>query len=95
MRIKCRIKYGRAKTPYDGYRYFGLTDDEFKKYKAQIGKTGKRRKKITFENIECYKVKEECLISPNFKHFFRVPIADEKGYSIHFDKLETRDYEYL
>ena len=56
-KIKLRIKYRKAKTIYSGYYYFGMTDEQYAKYKANYRKNSK---KMLFDKLHMYKILEEC-----------------------------------
>lgn len=93
--IKYRILYARKKKTYDGYYYFGLTEENYQEYKKQFKSKTKRRQKITFVDIFLFKMLEECLLWRNYKHFFRIPIKEESKFKIRLEQLTTRDMEYL
>lgn len=94
-KIKLRIKYKRNKTKYDGYYYFGLSESEFADYKKQFNKTGRRRRKITFEKIYAFKIKEECLINNKHKHIFRLSYPEDVGFVLKLNNYTTRNFEYV
>lgn len=94
-KIKLRIKYKKHKTKYDGYYYFGLTDQEFKKYKAKIKSTGRRREKFKFEQLMFYKMLDECLLEHKFKHIFRIKYPEDCGFTMYKKEYVARDFDYI
>ena len=100
--IKLRIKYKRAKTQWDGYYYFGLTEDEFQEYLnnfriyGQGNKSkGARRRKITFPKIKCYKILEECKIHPIYKHIFKLKYPEDVGFTFWKENYATYNAQYI
>lgn len=94
-RIKLRIKYKKAKTKYDGYYYFGLTENEFKEYKNKIKSTGRRREKFEFKSLVLYKILDECFLRAEFKHFFRIKFPEDCGFSMYKENWTARDFDYI
>ena len=94
-KIKLRIKYKRNKTKYSGYYYFGLTDNEFEKYKAQFKKTGRRRKWISFDKLKAYKILEECILDHRFKHIFKFEYPEDVGFSFYNENIKIKNLEYI
>ena len=45
MSVKLRVLYNRAKDKWDGYYYFGLTQNQYNNYLSQNNKRGRKRKK--------------------------------------------------
>lgn len=94
-KIKYRILYIRRKKIYDGYYYFGLTEENYQAYKQHLRSKTKRRQKITFKDLYTFKLLEECILWRHYEHFFRIPIKEEGRFVIKFDELTTRDAEYI
>lgn len=94
MRIKLRFQYAKRKTPYSGYYYFGLTDEEYAEYKKQFKSKTKRRQKFTFKNLFLYKILNECLIYRHRTHFFKVEMPEDK-FSLFKEEFTIRQFEYL
>ena len=94
-RIKLRIKYKRNKTQYDGYYYFGLTEDGYKYYCSQMKKTGKRRRKFHFEKVKFFKILDELYFDHRLKHIFKIPYPIDNGFSFWKEDFVTRDFEYI
>jgi len=94
-KIKLRIKYKKAKTKHDGYYYFGLSDEEFKKYKSKIKSTGRRREKFNFEKLYLYKIKEEAFLQRGYRHFFRIKYPEDCGFAMYKENWVARDFDYM
>ena len=94
-KIKLRIKYKRARKKYDGYYYFGLSDSEFKKYKAKMKSTGRRREKFKFDNLYMFKILDELLLHREFKHFFRIKYPEDCGFTMFKREWVARDFDYI
>lgn len=69
---KLRIMYNRKKE-YNGYYYFGLTDELYQKQKD--------KKVMHFDRLLVFKLEKECLLHTEFDYFFR--FKREEG---HFDE---------
>lgn len=96
MTVKLRVLYNRAKTKYDGYYYFALTDPQYENYLAQFNKRGRKRKKFNYGNQILYKMLSECKIKRyNRNHIFRVKYPMDVGFTIYQKNFETEDAEYL
>ena len=100
--IKLRIKYKRAKTQWDGYYYFGLSDEEFEQYLTNFREFGQgnkskgaRRRKITFPKIKCYKLLEECKIHPINKHIFKLKYPEDVGFTFWKENYATYNAQYI
>ena len=72
-----------------------LTEDQYKKYKEYLGKSGKRGEKVRFERLFIYKIFNEVFDISYLTRFFRVEIPEEKGYKLWFDKIETNKFDYI
>ncbi len=94
-KIKLRIKYKKAKTKYDGYYYFGLTEEEFQTYKNKIKPTGRRRKKFEFKRIVLYKILDECFLHKELKHIFRIKYPEDCGFTMFKENWTARDFDYI
>ena len=94
-KIKLRIKYKKAKTKYDGYYYFGLSENEFQEYKKKIKSTGRRREKFQFKKLFLFKMLEECLIHSEFSHFFRIKFPEDCGFVMYKQEWVARDFDYI
>ena len=94
-RIKLRIKYKRTRTQYDGYYYFGLSEDDFQYYLSQKKKTGRRRQKFHFKRIKLFKIVDEVICDRQYKHIFKIPYPVDNGFTIWREDVITRDFEYI
>ena len=94
-KIKLRIKYKKARTKYDGYYYFGLTDELFKEYKSKIKSTGRRREKFHFDFLKLYKILDECLLHRELKHIFRIKYPEDCGFTMYKRDYEARNFDYI
>lgn len=99
--IKERIKYKRHKTKFDGYYYFGLSDEQFRQFKENFKPTGmgqkskgKRRLKVTFHHLKAYKILEECK-AHNYRHIFRLQFDIDVGFTFYKETYTTRYYQYI
>lgn len=90
-KIKLRIKYRREKTKYDGYYYFGLTNEEYEKY----GLKNKRRRHVTLEKVYLFKILDECCLHPSYDHVFRVKFAEDCGFTMYKQDWTVRNVEYI
>ncbi len=95
LTTKLRVKYKKAKTQWDGYYYFGLTDEEFEYYKSQMKKSGRRRRKFHFKQITMFKILEELLSKRRFNHIFKIPYPLDVGFRHVREDVVTRNFEYI
>lgn len=100
--IKLRIKYKRSKTQWDGYYYFGLSEEEFQDYLSNFKNTGmgnsskgRRRKKIIFKKIKCYKLLDECKLHTINKHIFKIKFPEDFGFSFWKENYATYNAQYI
>lgn len=86
---KIRFLNNLRKFPYDGYYYFYMNKDSYKKFleenKLSIAYNKKKntinKKPLIYRNIRMFKYKEECWAkSYPCKHIFRYPITDSSIY---------------
>ena len=90
-RIKIRLKYARLNPVWDGNYYFGLTEEEYKKYIPDK----KGRKLCTFDNILIYKIKEEALLPKRQKYFFRLRGEEESKVCVRKENFSTRNISLI
>lgn len=100
--IKLRIKYKRAKTQWDGYYYFGLTEEQFQEYLSNFKNTGmgnkskgRRKYKITFKDIILYKLLDECRLHKKYKHIFKIKFDLDVGFNVFKQEYTTRNAQYI
>ena len=97
MIVKIRVLYNRAKTQWDGYYYFALSDNQYQNYLSQQKSKGRKRKYFTFDNtIMLYKIFKECKVAEyNKKYFFKIPTGTDLGYRYLKKDFRTDKAEYL
>lgn len=95
LMIKNRIQYVRKNKKYSGYYYFGMTEEQYAKYKEYLGKTGRRREKVKFEKLYIYKLFEEVFNIQYFTRFFRVEISEEGYFKEWKDELTVKNFDYI
>lgn len=89
--IKLRIKYKRKKPQYNGYYYFGVSEDDYKKY--NLSKKG--RKTVVFEEIHIFKIMEESFLDGNKKYFFKLSIPEEGDFHICLKDYKTSQFALI
>lgn len=93
---KLRILYKRNKTPWNGYYYFGLTEQKYEAYKAQIKKRGRPKKWFTFEKVLLRKIYNECFVADsNCVAIFRIPMLVDIGLTKFYYTLKTNKAELV
>lgn len=91
-KIKLRIKWKRDKRRWDGYYYFGLTEEDYQSYFKN--KKGRIKKKVNIQKLYGYKIPEECFLDQKFKYFFKFKHEDV-GFTLYYDEYLTRNVEYI
>jgi len=84
-RRKLRHMYSIDKEKYDGYFYFGLTDDEHKCFQDNC----------VLDRVIYYKLHKEAQVKPTVRHIYRVAIEDSKKWFLIKENHEERYAEYL
>lgn len=75
LSTKIRVRYRRAKSPWDGYYYFALTDTQYKQYLEQKNSIGRPRKYFNFGAVILYEIPEDCKICEYEKRYiFRIKL---------------------
>ena len=92
-KIKLRINYLHNKTMWDGYYYFGLSEDDYHKYIPN--KKGRIKNKILFKDLYACKIKEESFLYTSCKYFFRVKLEKEGKMTIHLKDFSTRNIDLI
>lgn len=82
--IKYRILDRRKKKEWDGYYYFGMTDEMYRFYESQEDEENK-----IFENIMLYRLLDELKTHNQYKHYFKVKYDEYKGYKFFLENYET------
>ena len=88
-----RIQYmfRRTKAKWDGYYYFGITENQYQEYLRQG-----RKKVKTFKNIKLYKLLEECKISEHSKpYIFRLNEDKTAWFSKFYKEIKTKNAELI
>ena len=88
--IKYKLITKRKKTPWDGYYYFGMTDEMYRFYESQEGETIK-----IFENILLFRLFDELKHYTQYKHYFKIKYPKYKGFKFFLENYETSDYLML
>lgn len=74
LTVKLRVLYNRKKIKWDGYYYFALSEYQYNKFIGKKNKTGRPKKKFTYENIMLYQIYDECRIVESRKpYIFKIP----------------------
>lgn len=89
---KLRKIYMWKKLEYDGYYYIGLNSNAFENWVNQNKNT---RSVVKFERIMLKRLKEELYYLHKHMYIFRIPKKKYMGWAKWYDKLETRDLEFL
>lgn len=92
-RIKLRMKYLHKKPIWNGYYYFGLTEEDYQKYIPK--KKGRIKNKITFDKLTAWKIEEEAYLYWPAKYFFRLKIDKESGLTFYKENYSTRNIELI
>ncbi|MBO7211736.1 MAG: hypothetical protein J6V44_12130 [Methanobrevibacter sp.] len=83
LKIRAKLRYMSIvrKDSFEGYYYFGLTEERFHEYSDQLPKTkrGGRRRKFTFNNIMLYKLLDELVFANSYKYVFQVYLNTDLG----------------
>ena len=80
MRIKLRMKYLHKKPIWNGYYYFGLTEEDYQKYIPK--KKGRIKNKITFDKLTAWKIEEESHLYWPAKYFFRLKTNENRTFVV-------------
>lgn len=84
LTIKLRVLYKRNNIQWDGYYYFGLTENQYQNYLSQKHTRGRPKKKFNYGNVMLYKILDECKIKEhNRKYIFKVPYISDLGFSFY------------
>lgn len=90
MIVRVRYLYKKQKIKWDGYYYFGLTDEKFKSIYLN-----KRNIVFKFGDIALYKILDECLLNLNYDHFFRIKPYSSLGHKLYIKDYSTDKAEYF
>ena len=92
-KIKFRIKYKREKRKYDGWYYFGMTEEEYQTYKIQS--KNKRRKSFTLNTFFAFKIFDELLLDRKYKYFFKFKFPVDVGFKFYKKEYSIKNFEYI
>lgn len=102
--LKIRIAFKRKNLKWDGYYYFGLTDEQYDYYKSQINpwfkdpiKIKKRYKNKTFDygDVILYAFLEECLLNIKYTYIFRIKYYSFFTFKYYAKSFKTKYAECL
>lgn len=88
--VKLRVFDRWAKNQWDGYYYFGMTDEMYKFYESQEDEEVK-----IYENIMLFRLLDELKTYNQYKHYFKVKYPEYKGYKFFLENYETSNAEYI
>ena len=96
MIIKVRINHKRLNIPWDGYYYFGLTQNQYDQYLQQKKKRGRPKKHFKYGNTILYKYFDECnLRNSGAVAIFKVTFHSDFGLSLYKSNFETDKAELV
>ena len=96
LSTKLRVLSKRKKIEWDGYYYFGLTENQYQEYVSQQKHRGRPRKKYTFHKVFLYKLLDECKIKEHCAtRIFRIPYNSEIGFCYYKPELVTDKAELI
>ena len=96
MITKIRINHKRLNIPWDGYYYFGLTQNQYSKYLTQKNKKGRPKKHFKYGNIILYKLFDECnLRNSGCVAIFKIPLYSDFGSSLYKQDFTTDKAELV
>ena len=94
-RIKYRIQYARKQIKYNGYYYFGMSEEQYKSYKEYFNNPGRKGEAVKFERLYIYKLFDEVFDVSCCTRFFRIEIPEERGFRLWFNELKTNKFDYI
>ncbi len=94
-KIKLRIRHKRARKPYSGKYYFGMTEKQYEEYVSSRKTKGRSKTKVTIEHLFAYKIMEEAMLDRGKKHFFILYYDSNVGFSFYKKNYTTRNIEYF
>ena len=92
-KIKLRILYLAKKPIWDGYYYFGLSEEEYQRLIPE--KSGRIKSKIEFEKIQAFKIKEEAFLFKPWKYIFRLKETEDQGLVFKAENYSTRNIDLI
>lgn len=89
-RRKLRMTYNYTYQQFDGNYYFGVTEEEYQKYRKST-----KKYRYVFHNVILFKIPEECFMRPSLKHFFQIYYPIDIGFQCKKDKIASKNYKYF
>ncbi len=95
LQKRIRYLYIKRRVIWDGYYYFGITENQYMNILRQNPKLLKS-KTITFKKIKLYQIFDECrMANRNHQHFFRIPYTVNMGFQFSLEYLNTKNAEVI
>lgn len=96
LTIKLRVLHKRNNIKWDGYYYFGLSDDAYQHYLEQKNSKGRPKKRFNYGAVFMYKILDECKVREHsYRYIFRIPYITEVNYKFYVPKLITDKAELI
>lgn len=94
--VKLRVLSKRKHIPWDGYYYFCLNENCYKKYISQKKSRGRPKKYFKFGNVVLYKLRAESeLSSSSCPYVFRIPYSMNLGWCIYKKDFISDKVEFV
>lgn len=90
-RAKFRYEYKFLGKKWDGYYYFSCTKEQWERNQKRI----KNNRKLIFENLFLYKIKDETYLSMSHDYFFRTPYLEDVGFRFYRKKFSPKKIEMI
>lgn len=95
LQKRIRYLYTKRNVIWDGYYYFGVTENQYVDILKQNPKLIKS-KPIIFKKIKLFQIFDECkMANRNHQHFFRIPYITNLGFDFKLSYLKTKDAEVI
>ena len=88
---KLRYEYRFLGKKFDGYYYFGVSKDQWEKNQKRL----ENNKKLVFENLFLFKIKDETYLSMSHDYFFKTPYLTDVGYQFYRKKFSPKRIEMV
>lgn len=85
QRKKLRLIYRISRNKYDGYQYFGLTEEEYKQWLINP----------VLDKVVLYRILKECQIHRGWKHFFKLKIDECTYWRRTYENFDTTNAEKI
>ena len=90
--LKLRIKEKKKRKMWDGYYYFALSEEDYRKYK-KILKKSKKNREITFPYLTMYRIPEELLLNKWNVYIYKIKYSEYCGYRILLKDFTAKGFE--